>query len=107
MESPRGINDPSFGAFADVLRRADLILLLGKRHDFTLRFAEPPFVDAACRFAVVDPDADAIARVACEKRQRLVFSALADIMAAADQLAQAGPSRPAGDAWYAEVARAL
>ena len=25
-------------------------------HDFTLRFAEPPFVDPACKFVVIDPD---------------------------------------------------
>ena len=30
MESPRGINDPRLGAFAEVLRQADLIVLLGK-----------------------------------------------------------------------------
>ena len=56
MESPRGINDPSLGAFAEILREADFIVLLGKAHDFTLRFADPPFVDAACRFIAVDPD---------------------------------------------------
>ena len=69
MESPRGINDPSLGAFAEVLRRADLILLLGKPHDFTLRFADPPFVDPACRFVVLDPDPALIERVA-RKRAR-------------------------------------
>jgi len=78
MESPRGLNDPSLGAFADLLPRADLILLLGKRHDFTLRFGEPPFVDANCRFIVIDPEADAVERVAREKRGRLVLSVLAD-----------------------------
>ncbi len=30
MESPRGVNDPRLGAFAEVLRQADLIVLLGK-----------------------------------------------------------------------------
>jgi acetolactate synthase-1/2/3 large subunit len=38
MESPRGVNDPSLGKLADVLGRADAVLLLGKRLDFTLRF---------------------------------------------------------------------
>ena len=38
MESPRGVNDPSLGKLADVLVRADAVLLLGKRLDFTLRF---------------------------------------------------------------------
>ena len=38
MESPRGINDPSLGRLAEVLKRADLVMLLGKRIDFTLKF---------------------------------------------------------------------
>src|ERR1019366_2244181 len=38
MESPRGIADPSLGAFAQILAQADCILLLGKRLDFTLKF---------------------------------------------------------------------
>src|SRR3954466_8980007 len=40
MESPRGINDPSLGRLAEVLPRADLVLLLGKRIDFTLKFGK-------------------------------------------------------------------
>ena len=44
MESPRGINDPSLGAFAEVLAEADLIVLLGKPLDFTLRFGRAPAV---------------------------------------------------------------
>ncbi|MFL6564854.1 MAG: thiamine pyrophosphate-dependent enzyme, partial [Burkholderiales bacterium] len=40
MESPRGINDPSLGRLAEVLARADLVLLLGKRIDFTLKFGK-------------------------------------------------------------------
>jgi acetolactate synthase-1/2/3 large subunit len=101
------VNDPSLGAFADLLPRADLILLLGKKHDFTLRFAEPPFVDAGCRFMVVDPEAEAVERVAREKRDRLVLSVLADAGFAADQLSKAGWSRDPGDAWYREATRAI
>lgn len=40
MESPRGVNDPSLGRLAEVLARADLVLLLGKRVDFTLKFGK-------------------------------------------------------------------
>jgi len=40
MESPRGVNDPSLGKLADVLRQADTVLLLGKRADFTLNFGK-------------------------------------------------------------------
>jgi len=40
MESPRGVNDPSLGRLAEVLARSDLVLLLGKRVDFTLKFGK-------------------------------------------------------------------
>ena len=62
MESPRGLNDPALGALADVVSRADLIVLLGKEPDFTLRFGQPPAIDPACRVVVIDPDADALER---------------------------------------------
>ena len=38
MESPRGVNDPSLGLLAEVLKQADCVLLLGKKRDFTLKF---------------------------------------------------------------------
>jgi acetolactate synthase-1/2/3 large subunit len=40
MESPRGTGDPSLGRLAQVLKQADVVLLLGKRLDFTLKFGE-------------------------------------------------------------------
>jgi acetolactate synthase-1/2/3 large subunit len=40
MESPRGVNDPSLGRLAEVLKKADAVLLAGKRRDFTLRFGK-------------------------------------------------------------------
>ena len=47
MESPRGVNDPSLGRLAKVLARADVVLLAGKRLDFTLKFGKA--FDAAAR----------------------------------------------------------
>ena len=38
MESPRGVNDPSLGLLAEVLASADVVVLVGKRRDFTLKF---------------------------------------------------------------------
>lgn len=38
LESPRGLNDPSLGRLAEVARKADCILSLGKAVDFTLKF---------------------------------------------------------------------
>jgi acetolactate synthase-1/2/3 large subunit len=40
MESPRGVNDPSLGKLAQLLAKADVVLLLGKPLDFTLRFGK-------------------------------------------------------------------
>ncbi|HEX6318663.1 MAG TPA: thiamine pyrophosphate-binding protein [Burkholderiales bacterium] len=40
MESPRGVNDPSLGRLAGVLKQADVVLLAGKQRDFTLQFGK-------------------------------------------------------------------
>src|SRR5690606_28516139 len=56
MESPRGVNDPALGAIAEVLKQADLVLLLGKKLDFTLRFGRTPAFAPDCRFLQIDPD---------------------------------------------------
>ena len=50
MESPRGIGDPSLGAFSEVLSQADCILLLGKKLDFTLKFGNSPGINPECTF---------------------------------------------------------
>ena len=108
MESPRGINDPRLGAFAEVLRQADLIVLLGKAHDFTLRFGDPPFVDAACRFIAIDADAAMIERAKREKGERLAFNAIADARPAAQALiAGASGARHANAGWLSEVHGAI
>jgi thiamine pyrophosphate-dependent acetolactate synthase large subunit-like protein len=108
MESPRGINDPRLGAFAEVLGRADLIVLLGKASDFTLRFGDPPFVDAGCRFAVIDADGAMIERVAREKGERLVLSAVADAKPALRTLtARATNAKPGSSAWPEDVRAAV
>jgi acetolactate synthase-1/2/3 large subunit len=106
MESPRGINDPALGAFAEALKVADLIVLLGKPHDFTLRFAEAPFVDPACRFVAIDPDPALIGRVAAEKGARLVLSAVADAADATERLAARAAPSPARHAAWRESVRA-
>ena len=90
MESPRGLNDPSLGAFAEVVQQADLVVLLGKPLDFTLRFGEAPAVDPACKFIVLDPDVDIIDRVTREKGGLMILSAVADSLAAAEDLIAQG-----------------
>ena len=103
MESPRGVNDPSLGAFQRVLKEADLLVLLGKRADFTLRYGQAPAVNAACRFLLLDPDPEALrqAGYAIGDPARLALAALADPFEAAAQLA--GLARPARSGWAGEV----
>ena len=60
MESPRGTNDPALGAFAEVLAEADLIALIGKKLDFTLKMGAEPDIRPDCRFIQLDPDRSAI-----------------------------------------------
>ena len=40
MESPRGLNDPALGAVNSVIQQADVIVALGKRIDFTVKFGK-------------------------------------------------------------------
>jgi acetolactate synthase I/II/III large subunit len=104
MESPRGFNDATLGAFADAIRRADLIVLLGKALDFTLKFGEPPAVDAACRWVVIDPEAELVDRAVRERGDRVVFACVADTHPAGESLIRF--AQPRDLAWLAEV-RAL
>ncbi len=107
MESPRGVNDPALGAFADLLPQADLLVLLGKPLDFTLRFGAPPAVSAECRFAIVDPDPAMLARAPAE---RLAVSGLADSRAMLAALTQrAGGAGRTGqrEGWHREARQAL
>ena len=56
MESPRGVNDPWLRQATNCLSKADLVLLVGKKLDFSLRFGEPPFFSEGCRFIQIDAD---------------------------------------------------
>lgn len=100
MESPRGINDPSLGAFAECLARADLIVLLGKALDFTLRFGRAPAVAAECRWIIIDPDT---ARTPPEPP---ILTAAAGPCEAAAALSLGTPMASHAD-WAAEVAAAI
>jgi acetolactate synthase-1/2/3 large subunit len=91
MASPRGINDPSLGAFAEVLAAADLVVLLGKPLDFTLRFGRSPAVSPTARIVVVETDAALVARARAAFSERLVAVVDADAHLVATALAAATP----------------
>nr|WP_294510677.1 thiamine pyrophosphate-binding protein [uncultured Rhodopila sp.] len=100
-EGPRGFNDASLGAYADVAKRTDTVLLLGKALDFTLKFGQAPFA-ADCRFIAIDPDGAILDRAA--RSRGLAFGCVADTWPAAETLIARGAGRGLGDAgWLAEA----
>jgi acetolactate synthase-1/2/3 large subunit len=106
MESPRGIADPSLGAFAEVLARSDCVLLLGKRLDFTLKFGKPPAWDAACEFMHIDADGEEIERTARAVGARLVARGHADAASACEALTRSARG-PMKSEWLGEVRAAI
>lgn len=106
MESPRGLKDPSLGAFAEVLRQADLVVSLGKSIDFTVGFGKTPAFDPACKFCVVDPETDALERARRSLGERLLVADRADADQMAKALMDVGEAAGRG-AWREEVASAI
>ena len=109
-ESPRGTSDPALGAFAEVLPDADLVLLLGKKLDFSLKFGGSPTFDRDCRFIQVDADEAVLGetRKALEGSHRLVMTQQADPLPAARRLINLADGRewPSSD-WHDEVQAAI
>ncbi len=108
MESPRGVNDPALGAFAGALAKADLVVLLGKQPDFTLRFGKAPALATDCRFAVIDPEAEVLQRsVKNLGESRVVLSAQADSAVAVRALIKSAQRKAGQSSWFDEVAGAV
>lgn len=109
MESPRGINDPLLGVVGDVIAEADLIVLLGKQPDFTLRFAAPPAISKACRFIVIDPDINVLRQtVGNLGAQRVAMQLVADIAPVIREMIEAaGKISKESNNWLDAVAGAV
>ena len=109
MESPRGITDPSLGAFAEMLAQADCVLLVGKRLDFTLRFGKSPALASGCMFLQVDAEDAEFERSRRAVGDRLAITACAGAQAALQALAARAsafaPNRHG--AWQQEVRAAI
>ena len=99
MESPRGVNDPALRGAALCLPEADLVLLLGKPLDYSVKYGQPPAFATAARVVRIDMDA--------VSSDRFALSAAADPVVAAEQLLAAARERPwQRSAWADEVAGA-
>jgi acetolactate synthase-1/2/3 large subunit len=99
-EGPRGFNDASLGTYAHIAKRTDMVLLLGKALDFTLKFGAAPF-PPDCRFIAIDPDGAILDRAA--RARGLAFGCVADTHPAAEALIARGSAR--GDPAWLEDAR--
>jgi acetolactate synthase-1/2/3 large subunit len=99
MESPRGLNDPSLGAIAQVFAEADRVLLLGKPLDFTLQFAAAA---PKAGWAIVHADPAELSRARNNCAERLTRSLEADPVDVARGLSVGTPpERP--DGWLGKV----
>jgi len=108
MESPRGIGDPSLGAFSEVLSSADCILLLGKKLDFTLKFGNSPGINQECTFLQIDPEAAEIERVKNAVGNRLKSVCICDTPAAINVIISSNPLRHQDvDNWLKDVMAAI
>jgi acetolactate synthase-1/2/3 large subunit len=95
IESPRGLNDPWLRGAPRVLAEADLVLLLGKPLDFSLRFGQAFARD--CRIVAVD-----VEPAAADGRIALALGA--DPAGVATRLAEAAPTRTgARSSWREQV----
>lgn len=108
IESPRGPNDATLGAFADVVKDADLVVLLGKALDFTIKWATAPAFAEDVKLISIDPEGELVARAAQEKGADLVFGCVADTIPAAETLiARAAASGAKPDLGWLRDAREL
>ncbi len=108
MESPRGIADPSLGAFAETLPTADVVLLLGKKLDFALKFGRAPGFSMVCQFLQVDAEGPERERARRAVGPRLAVSMRADAASAIESLTRAALRRaPLASGWLADVRAAI
>jgi acetolactate synthase-1/2/3 large subunit len=86
IESPRGAADATLGGFSDVVKTADLVVLLGKALDFTIKWTSAPAFADGVKVISIDPDGALVARAATEKGADLAFGCVADTIPAAETL---------------------
>ena len=107
MESPRGVNDPGLGLLAEVLAAADLVVLAGKRRDFTLRFGAALSEQAQ----VIESGAEVEGWIAAAKRSAWAKSGWQDEVRSAISFRPASwltlSSKAAGPLHPVEVGRAV
>ncbi len=107
MESPRGLKDPALGDFGRALGRADVILNLGKRVDFTLNFAATSVFDPGCKWIVINADPAGCARARRNLQDRLTTCLAADPRDAVRTLVGQAQGDGTRAQWRREVAQMI
>ncbi len=103
---PRGVADPNLGKAAQAISQADVVMLLGKRLDFSLRFGSAPTFDPSCRWILIDADSSAMTEnaQAIGDNQRILLSDLADTPLVVQRLVQfSNGNQHSNREWLQEV----
>ena len=104
LESPRGAADATLGAFRDLVREVDLIVLLGKALDFTTRWVASPDYQSDVRIIAIDPDASLVQRAVQEVGARLLIGCVADVRTTAETLvARSSGAKQRNSEWLKEA----
>jgi acetolactate synthase-1/2/3 large subunit len=108
MESPRGINDPGLGSFASLLTQADVVVLVGKKIDFTLKFGDPSIFAPGAKFVVVDAEESVLAHAKAVLGDRLIAAIHSDAPSlVAGVLASNATANPAHANWVTQADKAI
>lgn len=105
LESPRGLKDPSTGTLAGLLPHTDLIVLAGKRLDFSLGFGRESALGKDARVVVLDPDPAMLARARRLLGERLALASKCEPAGFLQCVARTHPV-PDRAAWLHRVATA-
>jgi acetolactate synthase-1/2/3 large subunit len=103
MESPRGVNDPCLGAFAEALAEADMVLALGKMVDFSFQYGAALHKD--CKLIDIDAESAMIERSRKLFGTRLVIAAEAGAASASQRLIDCTDGPVCKDAGWAQDVR--
>lgn len=107
LESPRGLSDPSLGAFRHALRQADLVLCLGKSVNFTLGFGGAEHRAAGSGWILIDADQPEHDRARRNLGDALELTLVADPRDAATGLLEACAGGSARADWCRQVSDML
>ena len=108
QESPRGLNDPRVGAFAEILPSADLGILASKAMDFTVGFGKEPAWHPETQVIAISADPAQRAFAARREASGKTIAIDADAPAVLAALkTMSGAAKSVEDGWVEKVREAV